>query len=92
LIYCKIWGGLIVLLLSKEYLKVEKQENSGWETFISEKKKCRIYLLPTVNGSHCTFLTTKLVRAEIYLRNHLNESKSNIMELNKIFEKLNKKE
>jgi hypothetical protein len=37
---------IIVLLLSEGYLMLEKQENPGWRTFISEKKKCRIYLLP----------------------------------------------
>jgi hypothetical protein len=45
-----------------------------------------------LNRNNYTFLTTRLVRAEIYLRSHSNESKSNIMKLNKVLEKLNKKE
>jgi hypothetical protein len=44
------------------------------------------------NGNNCAFLTTKLVRTEIYLKSHLNESKSKVIKLNKVFEKLNKKE
>jgi hypothetical protein len=88
LMAAKHWKDIIVLLLSERYLKLEKQENSGWGTFISEKKKCRIYLLPAFNRSNCAFLTIKLVRAKMHLKNHSNESKSNVI----ILEKLNKKE
>jgi hypothetical protein len=55
----KYWEDIILLLLSEGYLKLEKQVNFGWETFISEKKKCRICLLPAFNGSDCAFLTTR---------------------------------
>jgi hypothetical protein len=54
---------IIVILLEKGYLKLNEQENSDWGTFISEKKKLRVCLLPIANGTDCFFLTTKLVRA-----------------------------
>jgi hypothetical protein len=57
-------------LLEKGYSKLNEQENSYWGTFISEKKKLRVYLLPIVNGTDCFFLTTKLVRIEMHLRSH----------------------
>ena len=83
---------VIVLLLSEGYLKLEKQENPGWGTFISGKKKCRICLLPASNGSDCAFLITRLVRAEMHLRSHSNDSKSKTIKLNKVLEKLNQRE
>jgi hypothetical protein len=67
---------------------LETQENPGWETFISGKKKYRICLFLSFNGSNCTFLTTRLRRAEIHLKNHSNDSKSRNIELNRVFEKL----
>jgi hypothetical protein len=61
----KYWENIIVLLLSQEYMKLEIQENPGWGTFISEKKKYRICLLSSSNGINCAFLTTKLERTEM---------------------------
>jgi hypothetical protein len=68
-------------LLSQEYIKLEIQENPRWGTFILGKKKCRIYLLSSSNGSNCVFLTTKLERAEMHLKSHSNDSKSRNIEL-----------
>jgi hypothetical protein len=85
----KYWENIIVFVLLEGYLKLKKQENS--ETFVFEKKKCRICLLLTFNGSNCGFLTTKLITTEIHLKSHSNKFKSNVMKLDKIFEKLNKK-
>jgi hypothetical protein len=83
---------VIVLLLSQGYIKLETQENPGWGTFISGKKKCRICLLSSPNGSDCAFLTTRLERAEMHLRSHSNESKSRNIELDRVLEKLKQKE
>jgi ferritin-like metal-binding protein YciE len=49
-------------------------------------------LTTCIQWSDCTFLTTKLVGAKVHLKSHSNEFKSNIMKLDKIFEKLNKKQ
>ena len=83
---------IIVLLLEKGYSKLDEQENSGWGTFISGKKKLRVCLLPTANGTDCSFLTTRLVRAEMHLRSHSKASKSKYLNLDQIFEKLQKRE
>jgi hypothetical protein len=83
---------IIVLLLEKEYSKLNEQKNSDWGTFISEKKKLRVYLLLIANGTNCFFLTTKLVRAEIHLRNHSKYFKSKKIDLNQIFQKLQERE
>jgi hypothetical protein len=34
---------IIVLLLEKGYSKLNKKKNSDWRTFISEKKKLRVF-------------------------------------------------
>jgi hypothetical protein len=82
---------VIVLLLSQKYMKLKIQKNLRWEIFISEKKKCRICLLSSSNGSNCIFLTTKLRRAEIHLKNYSNDFKSKNIELDRVFEKLKQK-
>jgi hypothetical protein len=83
---------VIVLLLEEGYSKLDEQENSGWGTFISGKKKLRVCLLPTANGADCSFLTTRLVRAEMHLRSHSKHSKSRNINLDQILEKLQKRE
>jgi hypothetical protein len=40
---------IIVFLLEKGYSKLNEQKNSDWRTFISEKKKLRMCLLPIAN-------------------------------------------
>jgi hypothetical protein len=74
--FAKHWKDVIVFLLLQEYIKLEIQENPGWETFISGKKKCKICLFLSFNGSNCAFLTTRLKRAEMYLKCHSNDYKS----------------
>jgi hypothetical protein len=85
----KYWEDVIVLLLSQGYIKLETQENPGWRT---RKKKYRICLLSSSNGSDCIFLTTRLERAEMHLRSHSNDSKSKNIELDRVLEKLKQKE
>jgi hypothetical protein len=75
-------------LLEKGYSKLNEQKHSDWETFISEKKKLRVYLLPTANGTNCFFFTTKLVKAEIHLRSYSKYSKSKKINCNQILQKL----
>lgn len=83
---------VIILLLEKGYSKLDEQENSGWGTFISGKKKLRVCLLPTANGTDCSFLSTRLVRAEMHLRSHSKDSKSRNINLDQILEKLQERE
>jgi hypothetical protein len=82
---------IIVFLLEKGYSKLNEQENSDWGTFISGKKKLRVYLLPTANKTDCFFLTTRLVRANIYLRSYLRYFKSKKIDFNQILQKLNER-
>jgi hypothetical protein len=83
---------IIVLLLWKGYIKLKKQENTSWGTFVLEKKKYNVYLLSIFDGADCFFLTIRWVKVKIYLRKYSNNSKSKSIELNKVFEKLEKKE
>jgi hypothetical protein len=83
---------IIVLLLEKGYSKLNEQKNSDWGTFISEKKKLRVYLLSIANGINCFFLTTKLVRTKIHLRCYSRYFKSKKINLDQIFQKLQERE
>jgi hypothetical protein len=47
--FAKHQEDIIVVLLSQEYIKLEIQENPGWEIFILGKKKERICLLLSFN-------------------------------------------
>jgi hypothetical protein len=51
-----------------------------------------VYLLPIANGTNCFFLTTKLVRAEMHLRSYSKYFKSKKINLDQIFQKLQKRE
>jgi hypothetical protein len=62
--------------LLEKNIQSKINRNTQIGTFISEKKKLRIYLLSIVNGTDCFFFIPKLVRAEMRLRNHSKDSKS----------------
>jgi hypothetical protein len=64
-----------ILLLQNGFKRQEKQENTNWKIYNSASGKERLCLLKEIDGTECTFHTSRLDRAEMHLRKHGKEIK-----------------